>query len=47
MDLGLTEGQGLVFTAKDQREALVSLWANMSQFFKLKYMPFLNVHVKI
>jgi hypothetical protein len=33
--------------AKDQTEAKVSLWANMPQFFKMKYMPFFNVHVKI
>jgi hypothetical protein len=47
MGLGLIRGQGLMFMARDQREALVSLWVNMPQIFKPKYMPFFNVHVKI
>jgi ribonuclease HI len=29
MDLGLTQEQGLVFMAKDQTEASVSLWVNI------------------
>jgi hypothetical protein len=43
----LTQGHGLVFMGKDHTEALVSLSTNMPQFFKPKYMPFFNVHVKI
>jgi hypothetical protein len=43
----LTRGLGLEYMALDQIEANASLWENMPQFFKLKFMPFCNMHMKI
>jgi hypothetical protein len=33
--------------ALEQIEAIASLWANMPQFFKLKFTPFYNMRMKI
>jgi hypothetical protein len=38
--LELTRGLGLEYRALDQIEATASLWENMPQFSKLKFMPF-------
>jgi hypothetical protein len=40
-------GTGAGIYGKDQREALVSLWANMPRYSKPKNMPFYSVHMKI
>jgi hypothetical protein len=44
--LELTRELGQEYRALDQIEATVSLWVNMPQFSKLKFMPFCNVHMK-
>ena len=43
----LTWGQGLAYTAKDLREVIASLWVNLPQSFKLKFMAFYNAHMRI
>ena len=43
----LTQGQGLAYMAKDLIEVTASLWVNLPHSFKLKFMPFYNVHMKI
>jgi hypothetical protein len=40
-------GTGLGFLALEQTDAYASLWINVPQFFKLKYMPSYNVHMKL
>jgi hypothetical protein len=44
--LELTRELGLEYRALDQIEATASLWVNMPQFSKMKFMPFCNVHMK-
>jgi hypothetical protein len=43
----LTQEQVQVFMASDQTGASASLWVNMPLFFRLKFMPLHNVHIKI
>jgi hypothetical protein len=42
----MPSGPGLEFLALDQIGAKASLWVNSPQFFRLKYMPYYNVHIK-
>jgi hypothetical protein len=45
-DPGYPRGRGLGFLVLDQIEAYASLWVNLPQSFRLKYMPHYNVHMK-
>jgi hypothetical protein len=46
-DPGCPQGRRLEFLALDQKGAWASLWVNSPQSFRLKYMPYYNMNMKI